>query len=275
MKISAGATRIAMIGYGAIGSEIFAALEQLEEAERLVATLVRPGRDAPKAVFDCESVLAREPDCVIECAGHEAAIGYAPSMLRAGVDVILSSVGILADPAAADALCEAERGGGGRALLPAGAVAGLDGLVAASLAGIDTVTYTSVKPPHAWRGTSAESLIDLDHEQDELVFFEGTAREAAADYPKNANVAVAVGLSGIGIDRTRVKLVSSRKVGDPFGIIDAEGAFGRFHFEILALASPANPKTSSLTAFSLLQCARFGNALPIGELLQRKFPAAL
>jgi len=275
MKSRTGAARIAMIGYGAIGSEIFAALDRLGEAERLVATLVRPGREAPRAVFDCESLLAQSPDCVIECAGHDAAIHYASTILRNGVDVILSSVGILADPAVADTLCEAERHGGGSALLPAGAVAGLDGLVAASLTGIDAVTYTSVKPPHAWRGTPAESLIDLGHAEDEVVFFEGTAREAAADYPKNANVAVAVGLSGIGIDRTRVKLVSSRKVGDPFGIIDAEGPFGRFHLEILALASPANPKTSALTAYSLLQCARFGNALPIGELLQRKIPAAL
>jgi len=270
MTRRAGAERIAMIGYGAIGMEISGALDRLGETDRLVATLVRAGRSAPKAVFDNAGLLAARPDCVIECAGHEAAVAFAPDLLRAGVDVILSSVGILADPANVRAICDAEQAGGGRALLPAGAIAGLDGLIAASLAGTDTVTYTSCKPPHAWRGTPAENLIDLNHEEDEVVFFEGTAREAAANYPKNANVAVAVGLSGIGLDRTRVRLVSSRKVADPLGIIEAEGAFGRFHFDILALAAKSNPKTSALTAYSLLQCARLGCALPIGELIRSK-----
>ncbi|MBH0114067.1 aspartate dehydrogenase [Novosphingobium sp. YJ-S2-02] len=263
----AGAGRIGLIGHGAIGTEISGALERLGERDSLVATLVREGRDAPRAVHDVEALIAAKPDCVIECAGHAAAHAYAEALLRAGIDVVLSSVGVLADDAFAARLLAAEAQGGGRAMLPAGAIAGLDGFVAAALAGIDTVTYTSFKPPHAWRGTPAQDLIDLDHREEEVCFFEGSAREAAANYPKNANVAVAVGLSGIGLEQTRVRLVSSRKVADPLGVIEAEGPFGRFAFDILALAAPSNPKTSALTAYSLLQCARLGNAWPIARLV--------
>jgi aspartate dehydrogenase len=259
-------SRIALIGYGAIGMEIAAALDRLGEADRLVAVLVRPGRVAPVAVHDTAALIAARPDIVIECAGHRAVSDYVPELLGAGIDCILSSVGVLADAAIAARLTQAEAAGGGRMLLPAGAIAGLDGLVAAALAGIDTVTYTSYKPPHAWIGTPAEAAIDLDAPMAEQVFFEGSARDAATAYPTNANVSIAIGLAGIGIDRTRVRLVSSRNVTDPLGVIEAAGAFGRFRFEILALASPANPKTSALTGYSLLQCARLSGAWPISLL---------
>lgn len=255
--------KLGLIGFGAIGEEIFVALEHLGERRRLVATLVRPGRVAPHGVAVIDGLIAADPDVVIECAGHEAARAHIPVLLGAGIDCILSSAGVLADADFARAARDAERRGGGRLLLPAGAVAGLDGLAAAAIAGIDQVTYSSYKPPHAWRGTPAEMIVDLDDPAEELLFFEGTAREAAAHYPKNANVSVAVGLAGIGIDRTRVRLIASRKVTDPLGVIEADGAFGRFRFDILALASRTNPKTSTLTAYSLLQCARLGTGWPL------------
>jgi aspartate dehydrogenase len=262
------AATIGLIGHGAIGQEIVSALLRLGEADRLAATLVRPGRSAPHAVHDSQAMIAANPGIVIECAGHQAVRDHVPALLFAGVDCIISSVGALSDATLAADLRDAERRGGGRLLLPAGAVAGLDGLVAAALAGIDDVTYTSYKPPHAWRNTAAEAVIDLDDPADEQLFFEGTAREAAAAYPKNANVSVAIGLAGIGLDRTRVRLVSSRQVRDPLGVIEAEGGFGRFRFEILALASATNPKTSALTGYSLLQCARLGGAWTIANLSQ-------
>ncbi|MBZ6377152.1 aspartate dehydrogenase [Pacificimonas flava] len=274
MKVSSGLRRIGLIGHGAIGQEITGALGRLGEEDRLAAALVRQGRSAPAGVHSLDalidSLVGARPGCVIECAGQAAAARYGPGLLEAGIDLILSSVGILADDSVTAALLDAEHRGGGRLLLPAGAIAGLDGLVAAALAGIDHVTYSSHKPPHAWQGTPAERLIDLDHDEDEIMFFEGSARRAASDYPKNANVAVAVGLAGIGIDDTRVRLVSSRKVDDPLGVIEAEGKFGRFRFDILALAAPDNPKTSALTAYSLLQCARLEQGLPISALIQRK-----
>lgn len=262
------ANRFALIGFGAIGQEIAGAVQKLGEADSLVATLVRPGRQAgvTPAVHDVASLLAREPSVVLECAGHQAVRDFGPAVLEAGVDLVVSSVGVLADGAFAEVLAAAEKKGGGRLLIPAGAIAGLDGLAAASLAGLSQVTYTSFKPPHAWRGTPAEDAIDLDHAQEEVVFFEGSAREAALAYPKNANVSVAVSLAGLGLDQTAVKLVSSRRVTDPLGVIEAEGAFGRFLFEIFAVAAPGNAKTSALTAYSLLQCARLGFGLHAARL---------
>jgi aspartate dehydrogenase len=252
-----------MIGFGAIGMEVAGSLARLGENDRLAGCLVRPGRDAPGAVHDVAELIAMRPATVLECAGHGAVSAYGPAILGAGIDLIVSSLGALADRQTADRLLDAEHRGGGRLLMPAGAVAGLDGLAAAALAGIDRLAYASHKPPQAWRGTAAQSLVDLGHADAERVFFDGSAREAAAAFPLNANVAVAVALAGIGLDRTRVRLVSSRAVTDPLGVIEAIGRFGRFRFEILGLATASNPKTSALTAYSLLQCARLGIGFPV------------
>jgi aspartate dehydrogenase len=257
--------RIGIVGYGALGREMVRTFAAMGEIGSVAAVLVRPGRADPEFpalrwVTDAAGMVAAKPDIVAECAGHGAVVEYGPAILAAGIDLIVSSVGCLADDAAAAGLRAAEAGGG-RVLIPAGAVAGLDGLLAARLYGLRSVRYDSIKPPLAWRGTRAETIVDLDAIGEERVFFEGTAREAARDYPKNANVAAAVSFAGIGLDRTRVRLVASRRVADPLGVIEAEGEFGTFRFEVLAKAS-ANPKSSALTAHSLVQCARLGLAFP-------------
>jgi aspartate dehydrogenase len=263
--------KIGLIGYGAIGREAGATLKRLGESSSLVCVLVREGRRADdfNVAHDVGSLLAASPQIVLECAGHGAVAQFGADILAAGTDLVLTSTGALADPAIARRLTEAAKGGG-RLYIAPGAVAGLDGLIAARLAGLKAVTYTSYKPPHAWKGTAAEAAIDLDHVEQEVVFFEGSARDAAMTYPKNANVAVTVGLCGLGLDATRARLVSSRKVSDPLGVIEAEGDFGRFRFDIFARAAPDNPKTSLLTAHSMVQCARLGIGVPVLEFLDAR-----
>ena len=137
-------------------------------------------------------------------------------------------------------------------------VAGIDGLLAARTAGLGEVTYTSIKPPAAWDGTPGERLLAGAARGKRTTFFEGSAREAATQYPQKVNVGATVALSGLGLDRTRVRLVSDPSATGPLGIIEAEGGFGRMRFEILAYASPRNPKTSLLTAHCLYAALREG-----------------
>ncbi|MCC7274492.1 MAG: aspartate dehydrogenase [Alphaproteobacteria bacterium] len=257
-----------LIGYGAIGTEIGRVLTHLGETGALKAVLVREGRNAERfaAVHSADALCGNGIRTVLECAGHAAVREHGAAVLRAGLDLVVTSIGALSDPRVAAELSAAAQGGG-RLLLAPGAVGGLDGLLAARLGGLASASYTSIKPPHAWRGTPAEGLIDYDNPAEEQVLFDGTAREAAARFPKNANVAVAVGLCALGLDDTRAVLVSSRKVSDPLGVIEAAGAFGRMRYETFAHAAPANPKTSLLTAYSLLQCARLGQGIPVLDLL--------
>lgn len=258
--------RLALIGYGSIGQSIAGHLTAQNNPDELVGVLVRtagPAREGTAFVTRIEDLLELRPTVVIEAAGHEAIQTHGPLILRSGIDLVVSSVGALASQELTDGLIEAQSAGAGHVRIPSGAVAGLDGLIAARIAGLDHVLYTSYKPPNAWRGTVAERTIDLDHGDDEVTFFEGSARTAARQFPKNANVSAAIALAGIGFDRTHVRLVSSRKVSGPLGVIEASGNFGWFDFKIFAHAFPGNPKTSMLSAYSLLQTARFGVGIPL------------
>lgn len=245
--------RFALIGFGAIAEEIVRCLEASGELDALAGALVRrdpPGRARCPLVRDLAALLALGPETVVECAGHGAMRQYAAAVLAHGTSLLCSSVGALADPAFEAEIAKHA----GRLLIPSGAVAGIDGLLAARSAGLREVSYTSVKPPAAWRGTPGESRVGARR----CVIFEGSAREAALQYPQNANVGATVALAGLGLDRTVVRLVSDPQASGPLGVIEAEGDFGRLRFEILAYASPRNPKTSLLTAHSLVSALRDG-----------------
>lgn len=239
-------------------------LDEHGELAALAGVLVRPARlERARAqaagrfpvVAGLEALLQLAPDVVAECAGHGAMREFGPAILRRGVDLLCSSVGVLADAAFAADLASA--GSGARLLIPSGAVAGIDGLLASRSAGLRSVTYTSIKPPPAWMGTPAEGEVrSAGHRC--ITFFEGTAREAALAYPKNVNVGATVALASLGLDRTVVKMVSDPEAKGPLGIVEAAGDFGTFRFDVLAYASPHNPKTSLLTAHSIIVAAREG-----------------
>lgn len=84
-------SRLGMIGFGALGREVMTALSSRGETGTLQAVLVRPGREAPGAVHDVQALIAARPEVVLECAGHSAVKELAAPLLRAGIDVIISS----------------------------------------------------------------------------------------------------------------------------------------------------------------------------------------
>lgn len=266
---------IALIGYGAIADEIVLTLEQRGELRSLRGILARAGslprlqaktRGRFPIVTTVSELLALEADVVVEVAGHAAAREFGPALLAHGAAMLFSSVGAFADQTFAkqmigSAVAQSEL------LVAPGAVAGIDGLRAAKSAGLRSVTYTSWKPPTAWQDTPGAVLVDrLDGRP--ALFFEGTARQAALDYPRNANVGALIGLLGLGLDRTLVRLGADATLHGPKGLIEADGDFGTFRFEI-GTRPLANPKTSSLTAHSLLAAIRDGTAIDALEAVRQ------
>jgi len=256
--------RVALIGFGAIGRAVAEGLLADAAGPALVGVLVRPGRvdEARRALpagvavaATLPELLALGPDLVVECAGQEAVRALGEEVLAAGPDLMVISTGALAEARVHDRLVARARAAGSRVLVPAGAIAGLDGLGALRLAGLTRVTYVSVKPPEAWRGTPAEDSVDLGALREPAIVFEGSAREAALAFPKNANLAATVALAGLGLDATRVRLVADPAASGNTGRIEAESAIGTMRVEMAGRAS-ANPRTSASTALSLLHAIR-------------------
>jgi aspartate dehydrogenase len=126
-------------------------------------------------------------------------------------------------------------------------------LSSASIGELNHVTYRGRKPPQGWRGSPAETKLDLDALSEAAVHFSGSARNAALEYPKNANVAASVALAGIGFDDTIVELIADPGVERNVHEIVAEGDFGRFEFRIEGKSMPDNPRSSAITAMSVVR----------------------
>ncbi|WP_050603754.1 aspartate dehydrogenase [Ruegeria sp. 6PALISEP08] len=244
--------KIAVIGTGAIAQYVQRALP--EHGHELAAILVRPHRVASKIPLSVGSIddLPAGIDMVLDCAGHEALAGLGPYILANGMDIISVSVGALADQKIADRLESAARQGGGRLHLASGAIGGLDCLSAAAVGPLKSVTYVGRKPPAGWKGSLAEHSLELDKISDAETHFQGSAREAALAYPKNANVAAAVALAGVGFDDTQVRLIADPTIYKNIHEVEAEGDFGTFQFRISGTALPDNPRSSALAAMSVL-----------------------
>ena len=224
---------------GAVDRDAEHARERMDARVRLTSSL--------------EELLSWGPDLVVECAGHAALSQHGTAVLEHGIDLVIASVGALANAELESELRDAAAQSGAHICIPSGAIGGLDALASARLGGLDSVTYVGRKPVAAWRGTPAEQAVDLERVTAATVIFEGSAREAALLYPQNANVTAATALAGVGFDATRVTLFADPDARGNEHRVEAEGRFGRFEFHVVNTPLEANPKTSALAAFSLVR----------------------
>jgi aspartate dehydrogenase len=251
-----------LIGHGAIARHVLAHLEPAD-VERGVAVLSRTPRDLPAGVHRV-AALASLPVPVgfaVECAGHAAVAEWGPAVLERGIDLLVTSIGALSHADLLARLRAAALAGGARIHLSAGAIAGVDALAAARLGGLESVRYTSRKPPGGWRGTPAEQVADLANLHAATILYSGPADKAAQLYPQNANVAATVALAGLGFAATEVQLIADPAATGNIHLIEASGAFGSLRIEIRGKPLADNPKTSTLTALSVLRAIRNRHAL--------------
>ena len=249
-------TRVGLIGYGAIAREV---AKRVTENPRvtIVGALVLPhecDQEAPFPLVDAlPALLSEKPNLIVECAGHAAVQAYAGPVLAEGLDLMIISIGALADGDLFNLVTNAAAQSSAQVILPAGALAGLDGLGAAARAGLDWVRITSRKPPLSWSGAPGVEGVDLAAITEETVIFSGTAGEAALAFPKNANVAATTALGGLGFDKTEVNLIADPAAERNTHVLEFEGTPGYYRVETAGLASADNPKTSMLTAYNILR----------------------
>jgi aspartate dehydrogenase len=195
------------------------------------------------------ALLALRPDAVVEAASHEAVREHLVALLEAGVDVVVLSAGALADDTLRRAAEAAAGRSGASLIVPSGGIGGLDALKTACLGGVDEVSIQVAKPPAAWRGIPFVDALSLDLNRLQTLF-EGPAREGVGHFPQNVNIAAVLSLAGVGMDRTRLKVVSDPALTLNTHTIRVRGKTGRFTVVLENVPSPENPKTSWLACYS-------------------------
>ncbi len=253
--------QLMMIGFGAMAEEVLALLPEglrlgwvvtTERSRERIAAQLGDQVQVITAIAACDG----QPDLVLECAGQPGIRAHGVEVLKRGWDLMMISIGALADRQLADQLQAAATVGNARLHALPGAIAGIDGLAAAREGGLDQVTYTCRKSPQSWRGSPAEKLIDLACVEQPQVFFEGSARQAALTFPANANVAATIALASLGLDDTRVQLVVDPTTTTNQHQISARGRFGEMSIQLCGKPLERNPKTSTLAALSVVRACR-------------------
>lgn len=261
--------RVALIGFGAMGRSLASTLQAWPQEVQIECILERPQIQAQwhhalpagsRFVSSASDLSQADVQVVVECAGHAALARAGAEVLMSGRNLLVASVGALADMELESGLRRAAARGHSRLLIPSGALGALDILAASRLAGLRQAIYRCRKPPVAWMGTAADRAVDLAALTGPCVFFEGTARQAAMAYPQNANVAAAVALAGMGFDNTLVQLAADPRADGNHHAIEAVGDFGSFEFNVRGNPLADNPKTSTLAPFSLAKSILHLNA---------------
>ncbi|HII53284.1 aspartate dehydrogenase [Candidatus Micrarchaeota archaeon CG08_land_8_20_14_0_20_49_17] len=239
--------KIGLIGLGAIGS--YLAKQFPKEIMWAYDIDMKKAEDKKKAIGGQFEIIGKinegefgKVDLVVEAASQQAV----PLLIGALAccDVMIMSVGALADEKLLELLKKAAEENSTCVYIPSGAIAGLDGLKA--LKEIESVELTSSKPP---AGFGRE-------DNEKTVLFEGNAREACVKFPKNVNVSATLSLAGIGFERTKVKIVSDPELKTNTHRIVVKSKEADLDILVSNMPFPENPKTSYLAALSAARVLR-------------------
>ncbi len=210
----ASSRKIGILGAGKIGVAIHDALAEIEGVE---LAYMLAGRRKPEGVpealilTEMAQALEQEVDLVIEVAVPDLIHDHGAAIL-AKSDLCAFSCTALARPETEQAVRAASAAAGTRFFVPHGAVMALDGL-ADGRDVIEKVTITTIKSgPSLGLAEDAEGAL-----------FEGTARDACLQFPRNVNVHAAVALAGIGFDRTQSRVVAEPGKATMEHLIHVEG----------------------------------------------------
>ena len=257
--------RLTIVGCGSRGSKLAEAADKMMEVKRIYlvdedkarAEALAATVNKAEVVEDVEEELYH-CDLVIECATQAAARQVIPKVVARGVDIMIMSVGALVDDDFREAVTEKAKMCDSKIYIPSGAIAGTDGLRAAHIDELESVELITTKGPKSLAHVKycEDNNINVDKYDSPTVIYNGTAREAVKDFPKNINVAATVSLLGVGFDRTHVKIIL-----DPAATVNShelriKGKFGEMVCHTYNLPSPDNPKTSYLASLSAISALK-------------------
>ena len=255
-------TRVAIGGLGAIGRVVARKLADGLPGLSLACAAARDHAKA-RAWLDAERIACplMEPelfpahcDLAVECAPASLLERICRPMLEAGKQVMVLSVGALLPR---PELIELAKERGGQIIVPTGALLGLDAVTAAAEGRIHSVRMITRKPPRGLAGAPylVANGISVEGLNGPKRVFVGSARDGAAGFPANVNVAAALSLAGIGPDRTLLEIWADPSVDRNCHTIEIDSDSARFTLSIENVPSE-NPRTGRITALSVVAALR-------------------
>ena len=253
-----------MLGCGAMGTQIALAIDSgqipatlthvFDESKEKSVLLIEKLTNKPEIVENSHLLSSNPIDIVVEAASQDAVRDAGLSILQNKKDLLIMSVGALLDESIYDILSDACDHFKKTIYLPSGAIAGLDGIKSVR-AELESVSITTTKHPRSLKGAKffETSDINLDEINSSTVIFEGTAKEAVSLFPANINVAALLSLTGIGSEKTDVKIVADPNTDKNTHHIEAKGKFGKMTYTIENYPDENNPKTSRLAILSAIE----------------------
>ena len=259
--------KVALLGCGAIGTQIALAIDSdnisailthvYDGSKDASLNLVEKLTNKPVIVENPHLLSSNPVDIVVEAASQDAVKDVALSVLQNKKDLMIMSVGALLDESVYEILSDACKDFKKTIYLPSGAIAGLDGIKSVQNE-LENLSITTTKHPRSLKGAKffENSDINLDSLDSETMIFQGTAKEAVSLFPANINVAALLSLTGIGSEKTKVKIVADPNTDKNTHHIEGSGTFGKMTFTIENYPDSNNPKTSRLAILSAIETLR-------------------
>lgn len=252
-------TYVGIAGFGTIGRAVARHIETgalplklaaVATGNRARAQAAMAELQKPVPIVDIGELVARS-DVIVDSAPTAAFRDIATAALGAGKTLVTVSGAALMQWPEAVGIAHAH---GGRIILATGALLGLDAVRAAAIGTIHSVTMVTRKPVMSLIKADhvVHNRIDLSELTEPLRIFEGSAREGAIAFPANVNVAAALGLAGIGPDRTRLEIWADPALTRNTHHIVVDSDSARLELAIQNIPTTENPGTGRITAQSIV-----------------------
>ena len=261
---------IGLMGCGTIGTPLAMAIDSGRVANASLSGLFdivdENARDlktklksTPQVYHNFDRLVDSTADIIIEAASQQAVKNFAKRIIESGKDLMVMSVGALADTLFLAELLQLTpiRKGHSKIYVPSGAIAGIDAIRSVRHIA-DSISLTTKKSPKALAGAPFFTArnVSLDNITKVTEIYEGPAVEAVKLFPANVNVAAVLSLAGIGVEKTMVRILADPEATTNQHEIVATGSFGEIKISVNNVTAPGNPKTSFLAVLSAIECLR-------------------
>jgi aspartate dehydrogenase len=264
---------ISIIGCGAIGSELALSVDKtmnenisisslldikLENAEGVKSKLSNNNPLVFNNFSDyIKSTNFQDVNLVIEAASQNALTNYLNDIILLKKDLLVMSVGAFANAEFFSQVVKNVEKNDINLYLPSGAIAGIDAIKSVK-SSISYLTLTTTKNPNSLKDSPffKKNNITVDAIKKRTLIFEGSAIEAVENFPANVNVAALLGLTGIGLEKTKVNVIADPSLRINKHEIKVIGKFGELIIRVKNIPSSTNPKTSYLAILSIIESLR-------------------